>query len=90
MVDDGGAVGGDRAGSGDGAGSLGKSSQFTVLTQPESGFSVYGMEIPPTQDSRYRRPSGAVPRGLSGTLKVRQPAHAMLNIAAGKGGAPPP
>ena len=48
------------------------------------------MEIPPTRDSRRREPSGALVGGLSGTLKVRKPAHAMLNIAAGEGMLRPP
>ena len=74
----------------DGAGSLGKPPRFGRLTRSESGFSVYGMEIPPTGDSRRRKASGALAGGLSGTLEVRKPAHAMLNIAAGEGLLRPP
>ena len=53
-----------------------------MLTQPESGVSVYGMEIPMTQDSRRRE--------LSHALKVRKPADAVLNTAAWQGDAAPP
>ena len=48
------------------------------------------METPPIRDSRCQKPSGPLIRGLSGTLKVRKPAHAMLNIAAGEGMLRPP
>ena len=49
-----------------------------------------GMEIPPTRDSRRRRPSGPLAGGLSRALERRKPAHAVLNTAAGKGSAPLP
>ena len=74
----------------DGAGSLGKSPRFGRLTRSESGLSVYRMETPPTRDSQRRKPSGALPQGLADSLKVRKPAHAMLNIAAGEGMLRPP
>ena len=74
----------------DGAGSLGKPPRFGRLTRSESGFSVYGMETPPTRDFRWRRPSGALPQGLAHALKVRKPAHATLNVAAGEGALRPP
>ena len=56
----------------------------------ESGLSVYGMETPPTRDSQRRKLSGALVRGLAHALKVREPAHAMLKIAAGEGMLRPP
>ena len=49
----------------DGAGSPGKPPRFGRLTRPESVFSVYGMETPPTRDSQRRKPSGALARGLA-------------------------
>ena len=70
----------------DGAGSLGKPPRFGRLTRLESGFSVYGMETPPPRDSQRRKPFGALPQGLADGLKVRKPAHAMLNIADLQGG----
>ena len=51
---------------------------------------MYGMETPPTRDSQRRKPSGALAPGLAHGLKVRKPAHAMLNIAAGEGMLRPP
>ena len=74
----------------DGAGSLGKPSRFGRLTRSESGFSVYGMETPPTRDSQGRTPSGALAQGLADGLEVRKPAHATLNVAAGEGVLRPP
>ena len=62
------------------AGSLGKSPRFSELTPPGRGFSVYGMETPPTRDYRRRRPSGALAGELSGTLKVAKPAHVALPV----------
>ena len=59
----------------DGAGTLGKSHRFGLLTPLGSGLSVYGMEIPPTRDFRIRSTSGALAGELSGTLKVRKPAY---------------
>ena len=48
------------------------------------------METPPTQDSQRHKPSGPLARGLSGTLKVSKPAHAVLNTAVWQGGPRPP
>ena len=48
------------------------------------------METLPTRDSQRRRPPGALALGLADGLKVRKPAHAMLNIAAGEGMLRPP
>ena len=61
-----------------------------MLTPREMDFSVYGMEIPSSRDSCLRSPSGALAGGLSGTLKVRKPADAVLNTAAWQGDAAPP
>jgi len=51
---------------------------------------MYQMETPPTRDCHRRRPSGALAGGLSGAPRVPEPAHATLNVAAGKGMLPPP
>ena len=51
---------------------------------------MYGMETPPTRDSQRGKASGALAQGLAHALKVRKPAHAMLNIAAGEGELRPP
>ena len=57
----------------DGAGPLGKPPRFGRLTRSESGFSVYGMETPPTRDSQRRTPSGVLRQGLVDGLEVRTP-----------------
>ena len=51
---------------------------------------MYGMETPPSRDSRRRRASSALAGRLSGTLKVDKPAYAVLNTAAWQGDAAPP
>ena len=66
----------------DGAGAFGKSPRFEPLTRLGPDLSVYGMETPPTRDSRRRRASGALVGRLSGTLKVAKPADAVLSTAA--------
>ena len=49
-----------------------------------------GMETPPTHGSRPRKPPSALAAGLSGTVKVPKPAHAVLNTAAWRGGGSAP
>ena len=44
------------------------------------------METLPTRDFRRLRPFGALAGELSGTLKVRKPADATLNVAVWRGG----
>ena len=48
------------------------------------------MDIPSSRDSGLQSPLGALGGGLSCALKVRKPADAVLNTAAGEGVAPPP
>ena len=69
----------------DGAGPLGKPPRFGRLTRSESGFSVYGMEMPPPRDPQRRKPSGALAQGLAHALKVRKPAYPGYNPGAGEG-----
>lgn len=74
----------------DGTGSRGKSSRFAVLTQRESGLSVFGWKLRRPEIPARRKPSRALAGGLCHALRVRKPAHAILEHRGWRGDAAPP